>query len=84
MQVNAGELLKKKFQELPFRVFLDVVLLKLYLRSLKMSNTHSEISEDFEYIETPPAPMPAPPVGDCGVRTTSVSRKLHTSFVSEC
>ena len=83
MQVNAGELLKK-IQELPFRLFLNIVLLKLYLRSLEMSKTHSETSEDFEYIETPPASMPAPPVEDCGVRTTSVSWKIHTNFVSEC
>jgi hypothetical protein len=80
LQVNAGELLKK-IQELSFWY---IVLLKLYLRSLEMSKTHSETSEDFEYIETPPAPMPAPPIGDCGVRTTSVSRKMHTNFVSEC
>jgi hypothetical protein len=37
-----------------------------------MSNSHSESSEDFEFIETPAAPTPVPPVEDCGVRTTSV------------
>jgi hypothetical protein len=41
-----------------------------------MSKTHSETSEDFEFIETPAAPTPVPPVEDCGVRTTSVSRDM--------
>lgn len=38
----------------------------------KMARTHSESSEDYEFIETPPAPSPQVPVHDCGVRTTSV------------
>jgi sphingolipid C9-methyltransferase len=38
-----------------------------------MSKTHSDTSEDFEYIETPAAPTPVPPLEDCGVRTTAVS-----------
>jgi hypothetical protein len=37
-----------------------------------MSKARSESSEDFEFIETPAAPTPIPPVEDCGVRTTSV------------
>jgi hypothetical protein len=45
-----------------------------------MSKTHSDTSEDFEFIETPPAPMPVPPVEDCGVRTTSVSEELLNEF----
>ncbi|KAI9739515.1 MAG: Sphingolipid C9-methyltransferase 2 [Cirrosporium novae-zelandiae] len=32
---------------------------------------HSESSDDFEFIETPPAPNPAPPTHDCGVRLTA-------------
>jgi hypothetical protein len=38
-----------------------------------MPKSRSESSEDFEFIETPAAPTPVPPVEDCGVRTTSVS-----------
>ncbi|KIW16623.1 hypothetical protein PV08_03811 [Exophiala spinifera] len=36
-----------------------------------MAKTHSESSEDFEFIETPAAPTPEPPTEDCGVRTTA-------------
>jgi hypothetical protein len=45
---------------------------KSFPSPLKMSKTHSEVSDDFEFIETPAAPTPTPPVEDCGVRTTSV------------
>jgi hypothetical protein len=38
-----------------------------------MAKTQSESSDDFEFIETPAAPIPVPPSEDCGVRTTSVS-----------
>jgi sphingolipid C9-methyltransferase len=41
-----------------------------------MSKTHSDTSEDFEFIETPAAPTPVPPVEACGVRTTSVSGEI--------
>ena len=44
-----------------------------------MSESRSESSEDFEFIETPAAPTPVSPVEDCGVRTTSV---LLTAFCS--
>lgn len=37
-----------------------------------MARTHSESSEDFEFIETPAAPAPTPAPEDCGVKTTSV------------
>lgn len=33
----------------------------------------SEVSDDFEFIETPAAPTPLPPPEDYGVRTTTVS-----------
>ncbi|ERF77137.1 hypothetical protein EPUS_07678 [Endocarpon pusillum Z07020] len=36
-----------------------------------MSKSHSEASDDFEFIETPAAPTPTPPTEDYGVRTTS-------------
>ncbi|RMZ78464.1 hypothetical protein DV737_g3909, partial [Chaetothyriales sp. CBS 132003] len=36
-----------------------------------MAKTHSESSEDFEFIETPAAPAQLPPAEDCGVPTTS-------------
>ena len=39
----------------------------------KMPNSGSEVSDDFEFIETPAAPTPAPPPEDYGVRTTTVS-----------
>lgn len=38
-----------------------------------MSKSVSEASDDFEYIETPAAPTPTPPVQDYGVKTTTVS-----------
>ena len=43
----------------------------------KMSKTHSETSEEYEFIETPAAPTPTPPVEDCGVRTTSVQKFIQ-------
>ena len=45
-----------------------------------MSKSHSESSEDFEFIETPAAPTPTPPEEDCGVRTTSVLLTASCSF----
>jgi hypothetical protein len=36
-----------------------------------MSSNTSE--ENFEWVETPPAPSPITPAFDCGVKTTSVS-----------
>ncbi|EEH18675.2 hypothetical protein PABG_07735 [Paracoccidioides brasiliensis Pb03] len=36
-----------------------------------MARTHSESSEDFEFIETPAAPTQSPPSESSGVRTTS-------------
>ena len=38
-----------------------------------MPKSGSEVSEDFEFIETPAAPSPVPPAEDYGVRTTTVS-----------
>ncbi|KAK5213830.1 hypothetical protein LTR47_008967 [Exophiala xenobiotica] len=35
-----------------------------------MAKSHSESSEDFEFIETPAAPTPQPAAETCGVRTT--------------
>jgi len=40
-----------------------------------MSNSASNSSDDFEYIETPAAPTSAPPQEGYGVRTTTVSAK---------
>jgi cyclopropane-fatty-acyl-phospholipid synthase len=36
-----------------------------------MARTHSESSEDFEFIETPAAPAATPPPEDCGVKRTN-------------
>ncbi|EFW14402.1 cyclopropane-fatty-acyl-phospholipid synthase [Coccidioides posadasii str. Silveira] len=36
-----------------------------------MARTHSESSDDFEFIETPAAPCQSPSPENCGVRTTS-------------
>lgn len=38
-----------------------------------MPKSGSEVSDDFEFIETPAAPTPVPPHEDYGVRTTAVS-----------
>lgn len=38
-----------------------------------MSKNGSEVSDDFEFIETPAASTPVPPPEDYGVRTTAVS-----------
>lgn len=38
-----------------------------------MPTSGSEVSDDFEFIETPAAPTPVPPLEDYGVRTTTVS-----------
>jgi sphingolipid C9-methyltransferase len=43
-----------------------------------MARTHSESSEDFEFIETPAAPAATPPPEDCGVKRTNVSCEKHT------
>ena len=43
-----------------------------------MSKPGSEASEDFEFIETPAAPAPTPPIENYGVRTTTVSSCLFT------
>jgi len=40
-----------------------------------MSSNTSE--ENFEWVETPPAPSPTNPTFDCGVKTTSVSHWLN-------
>ncbi len=40
-----------------------------------MPTSESEVSDDFEFIETPAAPSPVPPPEDYGVRTTTVSSK---------
>lgn len=40
---------------------------------VKMPNSGSEVSDDFEFVETPAAPSPIPPPEDYGVRTTTVS-----------
>ena len=45
-----------------------------------MSNTHSDTSEDFEFIETPPASTPVATTEDCGVRTTSVSLDMRLAY----
>ena len=37
-----------------------------------MPQSGSEVSDDFEFIETPAAPSPIPPPEDYGVRTTTV------------
>ena len=44
-----------------------------------MPNSGSEVSDDFEFIETPAAPSPIPPPEDYGVRTTAVgfSQELY-------
>lgn len=42
-----------------------------------MAKSHSESSEDFEFIETPAAPTPQPAAETCGVRTTAVRVQLQ-------
>ena len=42
-----------------------------------MPKSGSEVSDDFEFIETPAAPTPVPPPEDYGVRTTTV-RPRHS------
>jgi hypothetical protein len=54
--------------------------LSSYLQRQEMSKSHSEASEDFEFIETPAAPTPVSPVEDCGVRTTSVSGDIPSDL----
>ena len=41
-----------------------------------MPKSGSEVSDDFEFIETPAAPASVPPPEDYGVRTTTVSPVL--------
>ena len=53
-----------------------------YRLNSTMSKARSESSEDFEFIETPAAPTPIPPVEDCGVRTTSVRPSPHGASAS--
>jgi hypothetical protein len=48
-----------------------------------MARTHSESSEDFEFIETPAAPAVVPPPENCGVRTTSVCDLVSTQLPKE-
>ena len=43
-----------------------------------MSQSMSDVSDDFEFIETPAAPTPVPPPEDYGVRTTTVSTRRET------
>ena len=43
--------------------------------AIAMSRSVSDVSDDFEYIETPAAPTPVPPPEDYGVRTTTVSTR---------
>lgn len=42
-------------------------------RVTTMPKSGSEVSDDFEFIETPAAPTSVPPPEDYGVRTTTVS-----------
>lgn len=42
-----------------------------------MPASGSEVSDDFEFIETPAAPTPVPPQEDYGVRTTTVSKQYY-------
>ena len=44
-----------------------------FFRLVKMPKSGSEVSDDFEFIETPAAPNPVAPPEDYGVRTTTVS-----------
>lgn len=44
-----------------------------------MPKSGSEVSEDFEFIETPAAPTPVAPAEDYGVRTTTVSTNYPCS-----
>lgn len=48
------------------------------IQSFIMAKTHSESSEDFEFIETPTATPPQIPIADYGVRTTSVRTSLRS------
>ena len=43
----------------------------------------SEVSDEFEYIETPAAPSPIPPQDDYGVRTTTVCFCRHFICITE-
>ena len=40
---------------------------------IEMSHSVSDVSDDFEFIDTPAAPTPIPPPEAYGVRTTTVS-----------
>lgn len=44
-----------------------------------MPKSGSEVSDDFEFIETPAAPASVPPPEDYGVRTTTVSLPILSS-----
>lgn len=46
-----------------------------------MPQSGSEVSDDFEFIETPAAPTPVPPPEDYGVRTTTVSRHYLSNSI---
>jgi hypothetical protein len=48
---------------------------KIPLQAAKMSSNTSE--DNFEWVETPPAPSPVTPEFDCGVKTTSVSSSQY-------
>ncbi len=48
-----------------------------------MSKSGSDISDEFEFIETPRAPTPVPPPENYGVRTTEVSEKKSSLAVHE-
>ena len=45
-----------------------------------MPKSGSEVSDDFEFIETPAAPSPVPLPEDYGVRTTTVNCEQQCQF----
>lgn len=45
-----------------------------------MPKSGSEVSDDFEFIETPAAPASVPSPEDYGVRTTTVSPPISKMF----
>jgi len=45
-----------------------------------MTTIHPDSTEEFEYIQTPAAPVQSKPDFDCGVPTTLVSPQLELSM----
>ena len=66
-----------------FYLFHTNRLFQQHRLAAKMPEFGSEVSDDFEFIETPAAPTPVPPPEDYGVRTTTVSGQQAMSMLSQ-